>query len=128
MILYFEGSETSAMALAFAIYELANNPDVQDRLYSEVCETPVESNSQLSFETLHSMKYLENIFSEAIRLHSPVLYMSKLCTRKYILPEIGNNAPVTIFPGTIIEVPVRALLLWVLISDSLTPEARFSCN
>lgn len=109
--MYFEGSETSASAFAFALYELANNPNVQDRLHAEICETLEKTGGELTFEALHEMKYLENVFSEALRLHSPVLYLSKECSRSYTLPKIGNHAPVTIQPGTIVEVPVRALLL-----------------
>lgn len=107
--LYFEGSETSSIALSFILYELANNPDVQDRLYAEISETLQKSDGELTFEAFQEMKYLENVFLEALRLHSPVLYMAKTCTRNYTLPSIGNNAPITIPPGTAVMIPVQAL-------------------
>lgn len=111
--LYFEGSETSSISFSFALYELAKNPDVQDRLYAEICDTLKKNNGELTFDALNEMKYLENIFLEALRLHSPVLYLAKCCSRSYTLPSIGNNAPVTIKPGTSVLIPVRALHLWV---------------
>lgn len=109
--LYFEGTETSSTAFSFALYELANNPDIQDRLYAEICETLENNDGELTFETFNEMKYLENVFLETLRLHTPILFFTKCCTKTYTLPSIGNNPPVTIQPGTAVLVPVRALHL-----------------
>lgn len=114
-MIYFEGSETSGTALSLAMYELANNPDVQDRLYAEVVDTLEKSNGELTFEALNEMKYLDKFLSEVLRLHTPAPSLGRMCKRSFTLPSIGNNPPVTIEPGTIVEIPVRALHLWVLI-------------
>lgn len=111
MTLYFEGSETSSIALSFALFELAKHPDVQDRLYAEFCETLEKNDGEITIDTLNGMSYTEQVFSETLRLHSPVLYLAKTCTRSYTLPSIGNNEPVTIQPGTPVQIPVRALHL-----------------
>lgn len=109
--LYFEGSETSSIAFSYTLFELAKNPDVQERLYADICETLAKNNDELTFDALSGMKYLENVFLETLRVHSPVLYLAKQCTRDYALPKIGNNSPVTIKPGTSVLIPVRALHL-----------------
>lgn len=109
--LYFEGSETSSIALSYTLYELAKNPDVQERLYAEICETLAKNNGDLTFEALSGLKYLENVFSESLRVHSPGMFLAKQCTSDYTLPSIGNNPPVTIKPGTSVLIPVRALHL-----------------
>lgn len=50
-----EGSETSAITLTYTFYELARNPEIQEKLYEEL------SNSELSLESLSDMKYLEQV-------------------------------------------------------------------
>lgn len=111
MMVYFETTETSGTSLAFALYELANNPDAQDRLHAEVMEAFEKNNGELTFEALNEMKYLENFLSESLRLHSPATSLGRICKRSFTLPSIGNNPPVIIEPGTIVEIPVQALHL-----------------
>lgn len=111
MLIYFEGSETSASALSFALYELANNQEVQDRLYTEVSETFAKNNGELTFEALAEMTHLENVFAEVLRLHAPGTNLGKICKRRFTLPSIGNNPTVTIEPGTVVEIPLRAIHL-----------------
>lgn len=110
MMMYFEGSETSAASLAFALYELANHQEVQDRLYAEVCETFAKNNGELTYEALTGMTYLENILSEVFRAYA-IPNLSRICTQPFTLPSIGGNPPVTIAPGTVVEIPIRALHL-----------------
>lgn len=50
-----EGSETSAITLTYTFYELAKNPEVQEKLFEEV------SASEITPEALVEMKYLEQV-------------------------------------------------------------------
>lgn len=51
-----EGTETSAITLTYAFYELAKNPEVQQKLFEEV-----SSCGELTSESLSNMRYLEQV-------------------------------------------------------------------
>lgn len=92
------------------MYELATNPNCQDKLIEEVLKTLEKHNGQLTYECLQEMIYLENVVLETLRLHPTVLVLGKVCTEPYNLPIIdGQIKPVTIQPGTNVIVPVSAL-------------------
>lgn len=108
--LFTEGTETSNTALAFAMYELAINPNCQNKLIKEILETLDKHNGQLTYECLQEMVYLEGVVLETLRLHPAVLVLSKVCTEPYELPKIdGQSKTVTIQSGTTVMVPVLGL-------------------
>lgn len=45
------------------------NPASQDRFYPKICKALEKYNSELMFVVLNGIKYLENVFSNALRLH-----------------------------------------------------------
>lgn len=51
-----EGSETSAITLTYVFYELARNPEEQQKLFEEVT-----SAGEMTAESLGNMKYLEQV-------------------------------------------------------------------
>ncbi|KAJ3199622.1 hypothetical protein HDU67_002672 [Dinochytrium kinnereticum] len=73
------GTDTSANTLAFAAYELARHPDVQDRIRKEL-ESVMESTAKENGETakritnaeLGRTPYLDNVIREVFRLHPAV--------------------------------------------------------
>lgn len=64
------GFETLSATMSHAIYELALNPDVQDKLREEVNTTYKENNGKLSYEIVQNMKYLNQVFLGKIFLFS----------------------------------------------------------
>jgi cytochrome P450 len=64
------GHETSANALSFALWELARNPGVQERLYQE-CRT-VLGERLPSAEDYGQLGYAAQVFAETIRVYAPV--------------------------------------------------------
>ena len=78
-IFFLAGHETSASALAWALYLLALYPEVQDKVAAEVAqlgETP-------EFSQLSKLKYTRDVFREVLRLYPPVPMM----VRQNIGPE-----------------------------------------
>lgn len=93
-----------------------------------MCKTFAKYNDKLTFEALAEMEYLELVFLEVLRLHSPAPSLSRVCTHRFTLPSIGKNPPVTIEPGTIVQIPVRALHLWVLTFNLFSVSVRSLVN
>jgi cytochrome P450 len=68
-IFFLAGHETSASALAWALYLLATHPEVQGRVATEAAGLePV-------FATVGGLRYTRDVFREALRLYPPVPMM-----------------------------------------------------
>ena len=103
-IFFVAGYETTATTLTFATYELALNPDVQQRLYEEVL-TAVDSKGDIDYDTLSRLPYLDAVISETLRIHSPVMRLVRVANEDY---KLGNTG-LTILKDQSIEIPVYAL-------------------
>lgn len=57
--LFLEGFETSSTVFSFLLYELARNPDVQQKVYEEIIEVSKRHDNKFTFEALQDMTYLE---------------------------------------------------------------------
>ncbi|KAL6005916.1 hypothetical protein ACLOJK_039961 [Asimina triloba] len=65
-----ETSDTTLVTTEWAMYELAKNPKYQDHLYREIKE--VCGQQKVSEELLPQLPYLNAVFHETLRKHSPV--------------------------------------------------------
>ncbi|GAA4312491.1 cytochrome P450 [Streptomyces venetus] len=63
------GSETTAIALSWALYLIACNPDIQERLWAETDR--VLDGSPVSHDHLPDLKIANQIITEALRLYPP---------------------------------------------------------
>ena len=70
-IFFLAGHETSASALAWGLYLLAANPEVQDRVAAEGATFAADP----SFSNLSRLKYTRDVFREVLRLYPPVPMM-----------------------------------------------------
>lgn len=71
-IFFLAGHETSASALAWALYLLATHPDWQDRV---AAEAQAELGAEADFAALGRLKAAKAVFREALRLYPPVPMM-----------------------------------------------------
>lgn len=60
-VFFVDGAETTSTTASFALYELARNPDVQEKLRNEIDDVLDKHNGFLSFEAIMDMKYLAQI-------------------------------------------------------------------
>jgi len=73
-IFFLAGHETSASALAWALYLLATYPEAQERVAVEAAGLRPE------FATLGSLRFTRDVFREALRLYPPVPMMVRETT------------------------------------------------
>lgn len=55
------GFETSGLTIQYALYELAQNPEMQEKLRAEIKDSLATNNGKLTYESYWEMKYLERI-------------------------------------------------------------------
>ncbi|XP_058055233.1 cytochrome P450 6a2-like [Anopheles bellator] len=114
LTIFIEGFESSAAVLGFALYRLAENPEVQQKLFEQVSESLRANDGQLSYEVMQQMDFLEWVILETLRLHPPAATMHKTCTKNYIMRRLqrdshGHELGVFVPVGTPILIPVLAI-------------------
>ena len=88
-IFFLAGHETSASALAWALYLLATHPEAQERVAQEAASLP----DSPDFAALSRLKFTRDVFRETLRLYPPVPMM----VRENLRPETLRNR--TVKPG-----------------------------
>ncbi|XP_020289593.1 cytochrome P450 4C1-like isoform X4 [Pseudomyrmex gracilis] len=74
----FEGHDTTAMGVCFALLLLAEHKDVQDRVRTEVADVMKETEGKLIMASLQKLPYLERCLKEVMRLYPSVHFISRL--------------------------------------------------
>ena len=88
------GYDTTAATLAFALYQLAKNPEVQEKLRTEIQEvTNGDLEKNLCYDDLQTMTYLDQVINETLRLHNPVGALNGTTTKDYMMPETDLIIP-----------------------------------
>ena len=87
----------------FAAYELAVNPDIQDRLRGEI---KALSGKDLSYEAIVEMKYLDQFVTEVLRKWPVSPSIERICVRDCTLDIDGKS--VTILKDQNVLVPAYA--------------------
>lgn len=61
MVFFLAGFDTSSTTMSFCLYELALNPEVQDKLRKEILEVLEQNDNEISYESIKEMKYLDMV-------------------------------------------------------------------
>jgi cytochrome P450 family 6 len=61
-VFFLAGFETSSTTMSNALYELALNQKIQDKLRKEITETYIKHGENLTYENIKGMDYLDKIF------------------------------------------------------------------
>ncbi|KAK5640796.1 hypothetical protein RI129_009343 [Pyrocoelia pectoralis] len=101
---FTDGFETSSCVMAFALYEIAANPEIFQKLRSEV-DDALRRQNELDYDAVHELKYL----NATLRLHPPGLVLLRACTKPFKFPPPrgqGTGKYVDIEVGVPIIIPI----------------------
>nr|CAH7754535.1 unnamed protein product [Callosobruchus chinensis] len=104
-VFFIAGFETSATNMLFALYELAVNQDIQERLRTHCNEILDRHDNQITYEAIMEMTYLDKVLFETLRKHSPIAGLPRVCTKDYLIPETN----VVLKKGTVVHIPIHAI-------------------
>lgn len=75
-MLFLAGHETSASALAWTLYLIAGQSDVQERLHDEILSV-IGPEREPELGDLRALDYLRDVFRESLRLYPPVAFIAR---------------------------------------------------
>jgi cytochrome P450 len=88
MTLFLAGHETTANALTWAFYLLAQNPEAESRLHEEL-DAVLEGGRPPNAEDYAALRYTEMVVSETMRLYPPAWAVGRLALEDH---EVGGFA------------------------------------
>ena len=62
VVFFIAGFETSSSTIAFGLYELAQNQEIQDKLREEIRNVHEKNKGVLTYTDVKEMKYLDKVF------------------------------------------------------------------
>jgi cytochrome P450 family 6 len=123
-LFFLAGFETSSITMTFVLYELALNPDIQERLREEIKSAVARNDNQITYEAMMEMKFLQMVIdgecerhslptaplristsTETLRKYPPVISLIRLTKEDYQIP----GTELKIEKDTLVLVPVSAI-------------------
>ncbi|KAI8064291.1 cytochrome P450 [Gilbertella persicaria] len=80
------GHDTTANTLAWTFYELSRNPHVEAMLLQEIANAGITSGQLPTTEQISSLKYMDRVLKETLRLHPPLRGITKVCIKDCVVP------------------------------------------
>uniref|UniRef100_A0A1A9X3E8 Cytochrome P450 n=1 Tax=Glossina brevipalpis TaxID=37001 RepID=A0A1A9X3E8_9MUSC len=104
-VFFLAGFETSASTMAFALYELAINQQIQEQSRQEVRKVLEKYNNSLTYESLKELNYLQKVLNETMRKYSVASILIRKALNDYQVP----GSKFIIEKGTLVIIPVDAI-------------------
>ncbi|EDW47930.1 GM20170 [Drosophila sechellia] len=105
-VFFGAGFETSSTTMGFALYELAQHQDIQDRVREECQEVIGKCNGEITYESMKDMVYLDQVISETLRLYTVLPVLNRECLEDY---EVPGHPKYVIKKGMPVLIPCGAM-------------------
>lgn len=103
-VFFVAGFETSSSTMGFALYELAQNQYIQDKLREEIRQY-IENGKMFTYDQVKQMTYLDAVFQETLRKHSILPILMRQASDNYTF----RGTKIRIPKDTSIWIPIYAI-------------------
>nr|XP_034187550.1 probable cytochrome P450 6a13 isoform X1 [Osmia lignaria] len=104
-VFFAAGYETSSNTIAFCLYELALNAEIQERTRRDIQDAIDNRDGKLTYDAVQDMKYLDMVIAETLRKYPPASLLSRRCEYQYQIPGSKVELP----PGMRVIIPIYGL-------------------
>ncbi|XP_044262034.1 cytochrome P450 9e2-like [Tribolium madens] len=110
LIFFFAGFDTVSTGASFLAHELATNLDVQRKLQAEIDYVLDENQGKISYNVIQSMKYLDQVVCESLRLWPPAPQTDRFCNQDFVIePTKPPERRFTIEKGVTTIIPIYGI-------------------
>ncbi|XP_970556.2 cytochrome P450 6a2 isoform X1 [Tribolium castaneum] len=104
-LFFLAGFETSSTTMTFALYELAQHQDIQDKVREEIDAVLKKYGGKITYEAIHDMKYMNQVIDETLRKYPAASIITRTCVKDYKIPD----QDIVIEKGTSVIIPVLGI-------------------
>jgi len=105
-VFFLGGFDTVSTIMCFALYELAVNPDIQNKLRTKIENVLKETYGKITYEVVKNLKYLDAVVRETLRLYPLFSFLDRVCVKDFEMPPATpDGKSFTIKPGEYIWFP-----------------------
>ncbi|CAD6208146.1 GSCOCT00010402001.2-RA-CDS [Cotesia congregata] len=104
-VFFAAGFETSSTTIGNALYEMALNHSVQEKLRQEIKDELIRTDGKFTYEGVKNMKYLDKVFLETLRKYPPLPFL----TRRSMEPYTFTGTNLTIPAKTEVWIPMLGI-------------------
>ncbi|EFN78989.1 Cytochrome P450 6a2 [Harpegnathos saltator] len=104
-VFFLAGFETSSTTMSHALYELAQNHKIQDKLREEINHKYAKNDGILTYNNIKEMDYLDKVFKETLRKYPPATFLMRKSTSDYTF----DGTEINISKGQTVWIPVYAI-------------------
>jgi cytochrome P450 len=99
-VMFLAGHETTASALTWLFFILSVRPEVVARIRAEVDD--VVGDGPVEFEHVKQLRYIRNVFREALRLYPPITFIPRVAMERTRIGKfrVKRGAMIMISPWT----------------------------
>ncbi|XP_017082821.1 probable cytochrome P450 6a18 [Drosophila eugracilis] len=105
-VFFIAGFDTSSSTMGFALYELAKNPHIQDKVRAELEEVLEKHDQKFTYECTQDLKYLNQVISETLRLYTIIPNVDRVAAKRFVVP---GNPKFVIEAGQSVIIPSTAI-------------------
>ena len=98
LVILIAGYDTTANTLSYVCYELAKNPDIQERLREEVDDIIDDDCKNIKYEQLQKMPYMDKVLAETLRFHTPIGVHQVIGHLKFKFPHLASTTSTYLQP------------------------------
>ncbi|XP_036340357.1 cytochrome P450 6a22-like [Rhagoletis pomonella] len=104
-IFFAAGFETSSSNMTYGLYEMAKNPQLQEKLRAEIVKVLEKYSGELTYEAMMEMTNLDQVITETLRKYPALASLTRISVEDYKLPDTD----ITLEKGTRIFVPIKEI-------------------
>lgn len=85
-VFFTGGFETSSTTLALSLFELALNPEIQNKLRKEIMDALDQNDNKVTYEMVTNLSYLHMVVSETLRKYPVFPFIERITGEDYKVP------------------------------------------
>nr|CAG8633114.1 981_t:CDS:2 [Entrophospora candida] len=87
MTFLIAGHETTGVMMIWILYYLSKDQEIQDKLREEIVKEFPDKDSELNFDQINSMEYLNAVCKETLRIVPPATLVSRIANEDVMIDE-----------------------------------------
>ncbi|CAD6237144.1 GSCOCT00002162001.2-RA-CDS [Cotesia congregata] len=105
IVFFNAGFEPTSSSLSFTLYELALQPEIQDRVRAEIVEGLEGTDGKVTYNLITSLPYLDMVIAETLRMYPTLPFLDRVPNQNYQVPD----SDLVLEKGTPVLISVRGL-------------------